>query len=162
MPSKREQQQGIVLVVALIMMAVIAVSSAAAIRSVITQDQIGQNLRRQSSARQSAEGMLRLCEAALASLAPSALRASTTDSSALARPIQPCRALAKSWQLGRRRPACLRFACGPEHRHTKRWQAPTMPDGGHPHDQWQRLRHFRPHHSGRGHRYRSGLQPRLR
>jgi type IV pilus assembly protein PilX len=72
MPSKREQQQGIVLVVALIMMAVIAVSSAAAIRNVITQDQIGQNLRRQSSARQSAEGMLRLCEAALASLAPSA------------------------------------------------------------------------------------------
>jgi type IV pilus assembly protein PilX len=100
MPSKHEQQRGIVLVVALIMMAVIAISSATAIRSVLAQDQIGQNLRRQSVARQSAEGMLRLCEGALRATAPSArqqqIRARLQDQ---ANPVRHWETLA-NWAVG--------------------------------------------------------------
>lgn len=65
-----KHQQGVVLVVALIMMAVIAISSAAAIKSVMTQDRIGSNQRVQSIAAQQAESMLRYCEAALLANTP--------------------------------------------------------------------------------------------
>lgn len=51
------------LVIALIMMAVIAISSAAAIKGAMTQDQIGSNQRAASVAMQAAESALRFCEA---------------------------------------------------------------------------------------------------
>ncbi|RZI85778.1 MAG: hypothetical protein EOP38_03710 [Rubrivivax sp.] len=59
----RRPQQGVVLVIALIMMAVIAISSAAAIKSAMTQDRIGANQRSASIAMQAAEAALRYCEA---------------------------------------------------------------------------------------------------
>jgi type IV pilus assembly protein PilX len=70
MTRRIKRQQGVVLVVALVLMAVIAISSAAAIRNIITQDQVGLNQRLQVIARQSAESMLRYCETALVVAVP--------------------------------------------------------------------------------------------
>jgi hypothetical protein len=61
-------------VIAVMLMAVIAISSAAALRSVINQEKTGQNLRLQLMAKQSAEGMLRLCESALITANPSVIQ----------------------------------------------------------------------------------------
>jgi Tfp pilus assembly protein PilX len=79
MKNSLRAQHGVVLVIALIMMAVIAVASAAAIKAVMTQDTIGFNLRAQAMARHSAEAMLRYCEAAITTPAPTPAQQSIID-----------------------------------------------------------------------------------
>lgn len=59
------RQQGVVLVVALIMMAVIGVSSAIALKSALSQDQVSANQRARSLALQAAEAALRYCESSV-------------------------------------------------------------------------------------------------
>lgn len=58
------------LIIALITMALIAISSAAAIRVAMSQDQVGSAMRSQSLALQAAETMLRYCEAAVTASIP--------------------------------------------------------------------------------------------
>jgi Tfp pilus assembly protein PilX len=65
-------QRGVVLIIALITMAVIAISSAAAIRSAMSQDQVGNAMRAQSLAMQAAESMIRYCESAITANVPTA------------------------------------------------------------------------------------------
>ena len=68
MRQQKSQQRGVVLIVALIMMAVIGVSSAVALKSALSQDQISANQRARSSALQAAETSLRYCEASVTSV----------------------------------------------------------------------------------------------
>ena len=60
--SSRRQSRGVVLAVSLILLAVIAITAAAAIKSVMSSDQIGANIRSSNLAYQAAEAALRWCE----------------------------------------------------------------------------------------------------
>lgn len=80
---RRSAQVGVVLIIALITMALIAISSAAAIRVAMSQDQVGSAMRSQSLAMQAAETMLRYCEAAVTASVPTAAQV------AVIRNIQP-------------------------------------------------------------------------
>lgn len=80
---RRSAQAGVVLIIALITMALIAISSAAAIRVAMSQDQVGSAMRAQSLALQAAETMLRYCEAAVTASVPTAAQV------AVIRNIQP-------------------------------------------------------------------------
>jgi type IV pilus assembly protein PilX len=64
-PTPRQTQSGVVLIVVLIMLVVIGLVSATAMRGALTADQISNNARLESLAKQAAQIALRFCETAV-------------------------------------------------------------------------------------------------
>lgn len=69
-PTPRHAQSGVVLIVVLIMLVVIGLISATSMRSALTADQISNNARLESLAKQAAQIALRFCEAQVTQDAP--------------------------------------------------------------------------------------------